>query len=401
MDNPFPSFPSFPFQAFQALLSKMAVVMDGAAPTGPLADPFFLALESGAFSWSDLVEESAFVSKALEVLKTLGEGETTDERVVEWWTDEYKTTERLANYEVPDLTLRSDITDNFPVVLAPLEPTADGRERFRVLYDEERLEEWASTRAESNDENAEYAEWVQTRLVFALNQYSYKYKVESVGGLAADHVLIFAMAHPSAPRRGRAAIPTLRSFPVSWDRDPADHTRHLIKPHMKRLREGEDEPNAVISQLLEKLLECDDCTVEYMPIGAAPTYIMTVIIPSAEPPATALPPPAPLRDHAREPVPAKIATPAVAVPAVAAAVAMGGAGAGTIVRSVPAGPRAIDVMKANRLAWDRDALDTRIHRIKRRAGDTAHIIAELQKCGNCTVEVTPKDRIYMCVVTLR
>lgn len=360
----------------------MAVAILPAAAPGPLADPFFLALESGAVHWSDLVEESTIVSKALEGLATIAEA---DDRIVEWWTEEYKTAERLDNWEVPDLTRRSDIADNFPVVLEPLEPTADGRERFRVMYDEDRLEEWANTRAESNDENAEYAEWVQTRLVFALKQYSYKYRVESVGGPGADHVVIFAMAHQSAPRRGRAAIPTLRSFPVMWDRDPADHTRHLIKPHMKRLSETDADPTEVILQLLDKLLECDDCTVEYMPVGAAATYIMTVIIPSAEPPAVSPPPPPSTKWSGFSDTVVPLA-PSLAT---------------------PSGSRAIDVMKAYHLAWDRDESDPRIHRIKRRAGDTQlksrtgdSRIAELEKCVDCTVKVTPEDRVYMCVVTI-
>ncbi len=388
-----------------------------AKPVGPLVDSFFLALESGSVSWADLIVESALVTSAATALDSMRDEPAAastvrfggrevyefdsespvDDRIVEWWTNEYKERERLDNWEVPDLTLRSDIAEHFPVVLEALEATADGRERFRVLFDEERLEEWASTRAESNDENMEYADWVQTRLVFALNQYAYKYRVESVGGPGADHVAIFAMAHPSAPRRGRAAIPTLRSFPVTWDRDPADHTRHLIKPHMKRLSEGDAEPHDLILELLEKLLECDDCTVEYMPVGAAPTYIMTVIIPTAAPAAPAAAPlPAPKLTAA--PLPAAAPLSAAAPLPAPKPVVMGGAGAA---RPLFSGPRAIDIMKANRLAWDRDALDTRIHRIKRRAGDCDRIIAELAKCGNCTVVATPKDRQYMCVVTMR
>jgi hypothetical protein len=352
-----------------------ATVASAAAIMGPLADPYFLAMESGTVGWGDLVDESAKVAGAANILDSF----STEEPEVQWWTDEYKMAERLENWEVPDLRLRNNICEEFPVILEALEPTADGRERFRVVYDSDRIDTWAVTRSESHDECAEYAEWVKTRLVFALNQYSSKYRVESVGELGADYVVIFVMTHLSA-RRGRAAIPTLRAFPVSWDRDPADHTRHWVKPHMKRLSESEAEPSAVITDLLDKLLECDDCTVEPMPLDAPPTYIMTVIIPSAEPMSApvsvpAAPAPAPVPAAAPAPVPVIVSRPAPA-----------------------SGPRAIDVMKANRLAWDRDG---RIHRIKHRnATQAATIIAELKQCADCTVDATLSDSVYMCVVTM-
>ena len=336
-------------------------------------DPFFLAMDSGKIQWGDLMSLDAAAAPAAAA------AEERDERIVEWWTAEYKTAERLEGWEVPDLTLRSDIEEHFPVVLQSLPASEDGRERFVVTFDTDRVDEWAVTRAESQDENTEYADWVQTRLVFALRQYSHKYRVESEGGEDSDHVVIFGMAHPSAAaRRARAAIPTLRNFPVSWDRDPADHTRHLVKLHQKRMS-AEDYDHAKLAvDLVDALFECKDCTFEAAESGSP--YLLIVTIPSAEPLAVPSALPAP--------------RPAPVLVAPAPRLAMGGAGG-------PSGPRALDVMRANRLAWDRDRRDSRIHRIKRRSREQEpRILAELSRCSDCTVEPTPRDTDYMCVLTL-
>ena len=341
-----------------------------------LDDPFFLAMESGKIQWGDLM--------AMDAAAITTELTKKDERVVEWWLDEYKTAERLEGWEVPDLTLRSDIEEHFPVVLQSLPASEDGRERFVVTFDADRVDAWAAAHAESHDEYSEYAEWVQTRLIFALRQYSHKYRLESEGG--DDHVAIFGMSHPSAARRARAAIPTLRGFPVSWDRDPVDHTRHLIKLHQKRVSEERYDLDTLAYDMVDALLECKDCTFAPVVEPGSP-YVMVVTIPTAEPPAVVHV----ARPAAPAPRPVHVAP---AAPAPAPRPAMGGAGG-------PPTQRALDVMRANRLAWDRDRRDGRIHRIKHRSRDQEpRILAELSRCGDCTVESTPRDPEYMCVLTL-
>lgn len=377
----------------------MMPTVDAAPTLALLENEFFLAMESGRIHWGDLFRDDADVSPAPAVAV-----EERDERIVEWWTDEYKTAERLEGWEVPDLTLRSGIEEHFPVVLLPLPASEDGRERFIVKFDD-RVDEWAATRAESNDENAEYAEWVQTRLIFALRQYSHKYRLESDGSAEdTDHVAIFAMAHPSAAaRRARAVIPTLTSFPVSWEQDRADHTRHLVKIHHKRMSESDYDLETLGDDLAEALSKCEDCTFARAESGSP--YLMIVTIPTAPAPkryactcvhcggAAAAAPPAPAPRPAPVPAaPHPAPAPAAAAPRPAAAAprpAVGGAGAG---------PRALDVMRANKLAWDRDG---RTHYIKHRSREQeTRILAELARCCDCTVEPTPRDPTYMCVLTL-
>jgi hypothetical protein len=331
-----------------------------------LMDPFFLAMESGKIHWGDLMDTADKAELCANEY---------DDRIVEWWTDEYKTAERLADFEVPDLTLRDYIEEHFPVVIQMLPASEDGRERFVVKFDS-RVDEWAETRAESNDENADYADWVQTRLVFALRQYSHKYRIESEGG--DDHVAIFAMAHPSAAaRRARAAIPTLRGYPVTWDRDPTDHTRHMIKLHSKRAADEGDNIYKLMDDMVDALVECKDCTIA--PSEAGSPYLIVVTIPTAEAPAAA-PAPAPR-------------------PAMAAA--MGGAG----------GPRHrpfIPVLQAKNLMWKQDERDRSVHFIKRdargyrklSADEQNEIIRELRTCTDCTIELCPpSDRAFFCIVT--
>ena len=106
-----------------------------------LDDPFFLAMESGKIQWGDLM--------AMDAAAITTELTKKDERVVEWWLDEYKTAERLEGWEVPDLTLRSDIEEHFPVVLQSLPASEDGRERFVVMFDADRVDAWAAAHAGS------------------------------------------------------------------------------------------------------------------------------------------------------------------------------------------------------------------------------------------------------------
>jgi hypothetical protein len=390
----FPFFPSGLFLSFfldfQFKMSSAMTLKMTADPTLLLVDPFFLAMESGKIQWGDL----EMISNS--TIKAVCKDDEYDDRTVEWWTDEYKTAERLADFEVPDLTLRDYIEEHFPVVIQSLPASEDGRERFVIKFDE-RLNTWAETRAESNDEREEYAEWVQTRLIFALRQYSHKYRLESEGD--DDHVAIFAMAHPSAAaRRTRAAIPTLRGFPVSWDRDLLDHTRHLIKLHNKRAADECVDLITMADNMEDALIECKDCTIE--PAESGSPYLMVVKIPTAAEPAVA-PTTAPTT------APTATAPTATAAPAApthaqsAARIPMGGAG----------GPRHrpfIPVLQAKNLMWKQDDRDRSVHLIKREArgyhklsaDEQNDIIRSLHACTDCTVDLCPpSDRVFFCIVT--
>lgn len=371
-------FPSIFFPTFQ--LSNMASVIKMSAPSSSsssssssassselLSDPFFLAMESGKIKWGDLIHMSTSKIEA-ELTRKRG-------RIVEWWTEEYKIAERLEDWDVPDLTLRSDIEEHFPVSVLPLPASEDGRERFVVTFDA-RVDEWATTRAESHEEFIDYADWVHTRLVFALRQYSHKYRLESERG--DDYVVIFSMAHPSAAaRRGRAAIPTLRGFPVTWDRDPVDHTRHLVKIHYRRISDERVDPVRIAENLVDALFECKDCTFEAAPADSP--YLLIVTIPTAEPPAVAA---------------AAAPAPAVAAPAPAAAAA------------APAHRPFVPVLLSHGLVWKFDELDRRIHKIERvarghrviNAEQEAAILKDLANCTDCTVERCPGNRQFMFIV---
>jgi hypothetical protein len=348
-------------------------------------DPFFLAMESGKIQWGDLLTMST---------STIETELDKDERIVQWWTDEYKAAERLLNWETPDLTLRSDIEEHFPVALTALPATEDGRERFVVTFDD-RLSEWAATRAETSDEHAEYADWVQTRLVFALHQYSHKYRVELEGD-GDDYIVVFAMSHPSAAtRRARAAIPTLGTFPITWEQDPIDHTRHLIKMHQKRVSDERVDLAKLANDMVDALLECADCTFEEA--DARSPHLMVVTIPTAPPPKRRVCEckhcggAAVSRAVKLAPAPVALAPRPAAPPS---RPAVGGAGG-------PPSPRALDVMRAHRLAWERDRRDSRVHRIRHRSREQeTRILAELAKCGDCKVEPTPRDAEFMCTVTI-
>jgi hypothetical protein len=161
---------------------------------------------------------------------------------------------------------------------------------------------------------------------------------------------------------------------VSWDRDPADHTRHLIKLHCKRAAEERVDIDRLAIDMVDALIECSDCTITPPKATDGSVYQLVVTIPTAEAPR-----PAPVVAAAPRPAPV--------------VAAMGGAGG-------PSRPRALAVMRAMSLVWHRDSRDDRIHYVKHRRDQEPRILAELARCYDCTIELTPRDPDYMCVITM-
>ena len=82
----------------------------------------------------------------------------------------------LEDYRVPNLRLRKDIWETFPVVLIKIDDK-DGVERYAVLWHNKHLKEWQKTAPQSWDEYMEYPHWTEVRLHHALKQHPHLYKV--------------------------------------------------------------------------------------------------------------------------------------------------------------------------------------------------------------------------------
>jgi hypothetical protein len=194
---------------------------------------------------------------------------------------------------MPDLKLRKNIWENFPVSLIPL-PDTDGTDRYSVVWHEKNLRDWRTLdgTCQSMDEHECYEEFCRARLLRALEAHAHKYRVEPAHG--HRQICVIAMVHSDtiattaptvapvvatattvttvasvvapaatavvtvASRRGKKALDVLKSAPVSWDRDGKIHN---VKPHMKKLRDRGLTANDITFDLMEELSLCDDCVV--------------------------------------------------------------------------------------------------------------------------------------------
>ena len=181
------------------------------------------------------------------------------------WT--VSTSEALENFEVPDLTLRKGIYENFPVVIKQINSN-DGTDRYSVEWHHDNL--WKSFNENAGVE-LDFLEWKETltiRLLHSLGVYSNKYTVEAARD--ENQVCVIAMAHHArvttpAPAAvtpvvtgRRRALDVLKTAPVSWERNGATHN---VKLHIKKCRELGLSEAVVKADLLANLAQCADCTV--------------------------------------------------------------------------------------------------------------------------------------------
>jgi len=211
--------------------------------------------------------------------------------------DDYSITkDALAGWEVPDLSLRKGIWENFPVTLTPI-VTHDGVDRYAVRWHERNLVAWRAE-CRSYDEGANYQEYCEIRLSYALERFAHKYAVEPArdGSLmtlrmvfkpkevvaedtaeadpcAAPHAPVVAAAAaasaaaatpaaaataaPTGAVPRRKVLATLLSFPLSWVQEGKFFKLEI---HKKRLSESGRTWNDVEFDLLAALQECA-CTV--------------------------------------------------------------------------------------------------------------------------------------------
>jgi len=181
--------------------------------------------------------------------------------------------EALDEYVHPNLQARVNISEHFPVVLTALD--GNEQERYAVTWHNKNLQDWRTERAESWDEYMDYEAWVETRLIYSLNQYPQLYKVEPPR--SDDQLCVISMLQRNntrkAPRVSRwnkpaaTPVPKLRflndikaHFPVVWP-----HAGKIVKGdiirlefHRKNLKTQALEANVPLdryqSQVEERLL---------------------------------------------------------------------------------------------------------------------------------------------------
>jgi len=253
-------------------------------------DPVYNLLASGEMLWGDIADlciPATAVKTTETTVEAVVAGEESDSVPVGpaedgfYYIDEW---DLFHNWDMPDLKLRKNIWENFPVSLLPL-PNTDGTDRYSIVWHEKNLRDWRTTRCQSMDEHECYEEFCRARLLRALEAHAHKYRVEPAHG--HRQICVIAMVHsdtiattttvapattvttaasvvaPAATAvvtvaSGKKALDVLKSAPVSWDRDGKIH---FIKPHMKKLRDLGRTANDITFDLMEELSHCDDCVV--------------------------------------------------------------------------------------------------------------------------------------------
>jgi hypothetical protein len=248
-------------------------------------------LLSMTMNWGDLAleeEQEELFRKRIAAAQAEADAAQAEADEFNMRDDEYSTTkDALAGWEVPDLSLRKGIWENFPVTLTPI-VTHDGVDRYAVRWHERNLVAWRADCC-SYDEGANYQEYCEIRLNYALERFAHKYAVEPArdGSLmtlrmvfkpkevvaegtaevaadpcAAPHAPVVAVAAtPAAATTGavprRKVLATLLSFPLSWVQEGKFFKLEI---HKKRLSESGRTWNDVEFDLLAALQECA-CTV--------------------------------------------------------------------------------------------------------------------------------------------
>lgn len=109
------------------------------------ADPLFAMMNSGECLWGDLILDTPSLSATL-----------ADDHVHELPED--------WDLEFPELRLRKDIWENFPVTVTPLGAGEDGAERHVITWHRKNFEEWRNERTENGYDAMDYYHITLSRL---------------------------------------------------------------------------------------------------------------------------------------------------------------------------------------------------------------------------------------------
>jgi hypothetical protein len=107
------------------------------------ADPLFVKMSSGEYLWGDLMMDAPPPPR---------KPDPAPEMPKDW------------DLEFPELRLRKDIWENFPVTVNPLGAGDDGAERHAISWHRKNFEEWRNTRTEDFFEAMDYYDITLYRL---------------------------------------------------------------------------------------------------------------------------------------------------------------------------------------------------------------------------------------------
>lgn len=216
--------------------------------------------------------------------------ENTGPMEIGWSSCSTPESDALENWVAPDIRLRKNIWENFPVALIPL-ANKDSTVRYAIVWHRVNLQEWRNTKTSSYAEWLDYEDFCHIRLMQTLYLNSHRYTVEDAEH--SNQICVIAMVHsgdssaesrPNTPPLTESVVPVAptakdtgsklpilksfrdisQNFPVDWIQE--GRTLH-IKFNSRKLKELCESPALVRDRLFQALKMSDVFTFSVAPAG--------------------------------------------------------------------------------------------------------------------------------------
>lgn len=261
-------------------------------------DPMMKNLWEAKMSWANVMEKydpNAFKPKGVAIPNNANKvrvpswvpkDEYFQKRVAELleWEDHDSF---VAEWSVPNLKLRKDIWENFPVVLTPIDD-GDRTARYAITWHIKHIDEWSDNPryAVTFAEHMDYTSFSEYKLLYSLSKHSKQYVIEPPR--SEDQIAVIAMVH-GAPRNGNVtrnrrnnranargntrnnkskrnrnhSVPVLKSlkdikelFPVVWHDVPgkAGTKTYALEFHKKNLQQMAQSSGKSVAEITKALM---------------------------------------------------------------------------------------------------------------------------------------------------
>jgi hypothetical protein len=207
-------------------VEQLGLIASASAYEQMTPEEFMAAMNSGAIAWGDL---------CLEMPSQPTRRSATQAKQLEFGWD----------LEIPELKLRKDIWENFPVTVEPLGAGADGAERHAIRVHRKNWSEWRQTKAADYDDWLNWDENTEFRLEKALES-SRSWTVEQ----SADRSVFAVIRMNFVPRTTAVEEPAAAAAPAvdGWTHVPvrsaapaaapaAPASRAAAEPRLNRIND--------------------------------------------------------------------------------------------------------------------------------------------------------------------
>lgn len=172
-------------------------------------DPLYQAMEKGDVLWGDLMYNLDHAAKGSRKSSKSSRGSSKPRRI-----SPNPEKEMLEGYKTPELRLRKDIYENFPVIVNEIGPNL-----YEIVWNEKNIEEWRKTKALSWEEYQEYELYSEYRLFHALRKHADRYELLPTRRAAQIAIFRMKMEEPSFRGPKLMRLNDIKNhFPVVWNK---------------------------------------------------------------------------------------------------------------------------------------------------------------------------------------